>query len=413
MEMLPNKESHWFKELKEDRLKLKNEIDPVSRRSEYWRKSNLEILESDLDLNTLPKDSQADSVSIEKPSIIVTGKEVLDNRPKGVKNVGLEAFQLKNVISDEESEFKKYIGTIEKKSQKLIPRPLALENALNASNGIILKAKGLIKDPVYIENQIDISEENKFLRNFVKLENGSSLTIVETGSKSFTKNMMSEFYISKGAKLNYINLTNFYNKNPKIDHVFCDLEEGAVFNYFSLNLNPKSSRSEIEVHMSGKSSSVSISNICFINKDNHSNDENILINHLAPDCVSRQVLKSVLAGDCNSLVRGKIFVDAKAQKTDGYQSSRSLLLDNDAKFYCKPELEIYADDVACSHGSTSGSLDQESLFYLLSRGVSKQESEQILIMAFISEALEEIENTDIRETVRGVFSERVKRSSNE
>ena len=78
----------------------------------------MEILESDLDLNTLPKDSQADSVSIEKPSIIVTGKEVLDNRPKGVKNVGLEAFQLKNVISDEESEFKKYIGTIEKKSQK-------------------------------------------------------------------------------------------------------------------------------------------------------------------------------------------------------------------------------------------------------------------------------------------------------
>ena len=105
---------------------------------------------------------------------------------------------------------------------------MALENALNASNGIGFKGKGLIKDPIYIENQIDISEENKFLRNFVKLENGSSLTIVETGSKSFTKNIMSEFYISKGAKLNYINLTNFYNKNPKIDHVFCDLEGSYI-----------------------------------------------------------------------------------------------------------------------------------------------------------------------------------------
>ncbi len=413
MEMLPQKESRWFKALKQDRSKLKNEIDPVSRRSEYWRKSNLEILEGDLELNPLPKDAVSNFDSNKKPSLIMTGKEVLDNRPATAKNVGFEAFNLKSVISDEETEFKKYIGTIEKKSQKLIPRPLALENALNASNGIVLKVEALIKDPVYIENQLDISEENKFLRNFVKLEKGSSLTIIETGSKSFTKNIMTELYISKGAKLNYINLTNFYNKNPKIDHVFCDLEEGAVFNYFSLNLNPKSSRSEIEVHMSGKSSSVSISNICFINKDNHSNDENILINHLAPDCVSRQVLKSVLAGDCNSLVRGKIFVDAKAQKTDGYQSSRSLLLDNNAKFYCKPELEIYADDVACSHGSTSGSLDKDSLFYLLSRGVSKQESEQILIMAFISEALEEIENTDVRETIRGVLSDRVKSSSNE
>jgi len=191
------------------------------------------------------------------------------------------------------------------------------------------------------------------------------------------------------------------------------LEEGAKLNYFSLNLNPKASRSEIEVHMSGRNSAVSISNICFINKDNHNNDENILINHLAPECVSRQVLKSVLAGDCNSLVRGKIFVDAKAQKTDGYQSSRSLLLDNDGKFYCKPELEIYADDVACSHGSTSGSLDQDSLFYLLSRGVSKKESEQILIMAFVSEALEEIENSDLRETVSEILSNRVKSSSNE
>ena len=411
--MLPHKESQWFKALKENRSKLKNEIEAVSRRSEYWRKSNLEILERDSDLNALPINVDSDLVSFEAPSIILTGSEVLDNRPPEEKSVGLQAFHLKKIISDEDTEFKKYIGTIEKKSQKLVPRPLALENALNATNGMVLRVEGLNDAPIYIENQISISEDNKFLRNFVKLEQGSSLTIVETGNNSFAKNIMSEFSISKGAKLNYINLTNFNNKSPNIGHIFCDLEEGAKFNYFSLNVNPKASRSEIEVHMSGRNSTVSISNICFINKDNHNNDENILINHLAPECVSRQVLKSVLAGDCNSLVRGKIFVDAIAQKTDGYQSSRSLLLDNDAKFYCKPELEIYADDVACSHGSTSGSLDQESLFYLLSRGVSKKESEQMLIMAFIVEALEEIENTDLRDSVSEFLSNRVISSSNE
>ena len=275
--MLPHKESHWFKALKENRSKLKNEIEAVSRRSEYWRKSNLEILERDSDLNALPINVDSDLVSFAAPSIILTGSEVLDNRPPEEKSVGLQAFHLKKIISDEDSEFKKYIGTIEKKSQKLVPRPLALENALNATNGMVLRVEGLNDAPIYIENQISISEDNKFLRNFVKLEQGSSLTIVETGNNSFAKNIMSEFSISKGAKLNYINLTNFNNKSPNIGHIFCDLEEGAKFNYFSLNINPKASRSEIEVHMSGRNSTVSISNICFINKDNHNNDENIQI----------------------------------------------------------------------------------------------------------------------------------------
>ncbi len=411
--MLTLNESSWFKELKEDRSKLKREIEPVSRRSEYWRKSSLKVLEGDLDLNDLPQNVISDFGALEEPSIIVTGSEVIDNRKLINTEDSFQVFQLKNVISDENSVFKNYIGTIEKKSQKLVPRPLALDNALNAINGLVLEVKGWNEDPIYIENKIESSDENKFLRNFVKLERGASSTIVETGNKSFARNIMNEFYISKDATLNYINLTNINNKNPKIDHVFCDLEEGAKFNYFSLNLNPKASRSEIEVHMSGTSSSVSISNICFINKDNHINDENILINHLAPKCVSRQVLKSVLAADCNSIVRGKIFVDPKAQKTDGYQSSRSLLIDNNAKFYCKPELEIYADDVACSHGSTSGSLDQELLFYLLSRGVSKLESEQMLIMAFVSEALDEIENINLREYISRVISNRVRRMENE
>jgi Fe-S cluster assembly protein SufD len=107
----------------------------------------------------------------------------------------------------------------------------------------------------------------------------------------------------------------------------------------------------------------------------------------------------VLENDCTSIVRGKIYVAPEAQKTDGYQSSRSLLLNENSKFFCKPELEIYADDVICSHGSTSSSLDRESLFYLLSRGVHKSKAKEMLVIAFISEALEEIESEDIKAAV--------------
>ena len=174
------------------------------------------------------------------------------------------------------------------------------------------------------------------------------------------------------------------------------MAEYSSFNHFGLRLNTKATRTEIELHLNGRGISTSIANVCLLNKEHHVSDENVLINHNAHECKSRQVFKSVLDNDCTSIVRGKIYVEPEAQKTDGYQSSRSLLLNENSKFLCKPELEIYADDVICSHGSTSGSLDQESLFYLLSRGVHKNKAKEMLVTAFISEALDEIEDDSIK-----------------
>ena len=150
------------------------------------------------------------------------------------------------------------------------------------------------------------------------------------------------------------------------------------------------------MHLNGQCINTSIANVSLINKLDHFSDENVLVNHNAYECKSRQVFKSVLENDCTSIVRGKIYVAPEAQKTDGYQSSRSLLLNENSKFFCKPELEIYADDVICSHGSTSSSLDRDSLFYLLSRGVQKNKAKEMLVTAFISEALDEIEDERIR-----------------
>ena len=207
---------------------------------------------------------------------------------------------------------------------------------------------------------------------------------------------MSEIYLEKNAKLNYLDLTGSNNIYPKISHKFCDLAEKSSFNHFGLRLNTKATRTEIELHLNGPGISTSIANISLLNKNNHFSDENVLINHNSHECKSRQVFKSVLDNDCTSIVRGKIFVAPEAQKTDGYQSSRSLLLNENSKFFCKPELEIYADDVICSHGSTSSSLDEESLFYLLSRGVQKSKAKEMLVIAFISEALDEIKDESIK-----------------
>ena len=125
----------------------------------------------------------------------------------------------------------------------------------------------------------------------------------------------------------------------------------------------------------------------------------VFITHDAVGSESRQVFKKVLRNGATGVFQGKILVKPNAQKTDGYQISQSLLLDEDSQFLAKPELEIYADDVACSHGSTSGAIDEEALFYLTSRGISKQIAIDMLTMAFLAEAVEEIENIKLKQVI--------------
>jgi Fe-S cluster assembly protein SufD len=128
-------------------------------------------------------------------------------------------------------------------------------------------------------------------------------------------------------------------------------------------------------------------------------DDTVFITHDAERCESRQVFKKVLKNGATGVFQGKILVQPGAQKTDGYQISQSLLLDDDSQFLAKPELEIYADDVACSHGSTSGAIDETALFYLRSRGVPRAEAVDLMVLSFLAEAIEEIEAEEIRDEI--------------
>ena len=128
-------------------------------------------------------------------------------------------------------------------------------------------------------------------------------------------------------------------------------------------------------------------------------DDTVFVTHGGLNGESRQVFKKVLRNGATGVFQGKILVKEGAQKTDGYQISQSLLLDDDSQFLAKPELEIYADDVACSHGSTSGAIDEEGLFYLRSRGVPLAEATDLMTLAFLAEAIEEIDNAEIAEDI--------------
>jgi Fe-S cluster assembly protein SufD len=130
-------------------------------------------------------------------------------------------------------------------------------------------------------------------------------------------------------------------------------------------------------------------------------DDTVFITHDAVNCESRQVFKKVLRNGATGVFQGKILVKPGAQKTDGYQKSQSLLLDGDSQFLAKPELEIYADDVACSHGSTSGAIDEDALFYLRARGVPHNMATDLMTLAFLAEAVEEIEDDGLKDELTG------------
>ena len=383
--------SSWYDSLSRELERNSASIEKVSRRSEYWRKSNLDIV-SDL----VQEISETDIINLKgthlyEPELTIDG-DIMEL----ASDTSYKISSIMDEIADENSFTKNYFGKLEEKSQKLIPRPLARDNSLSPKVGYALSFSESFKRPLVIHNRTNNSASNCFQRNLIVIKKDVEATIIETGNNLSVFNSVTEIYLGENAKLNYLDLTGESNISPKISHKFCDLAENSTFNHFGLRLNTKATRTEIELHLNGKGINTSIANVSLLNKQHHFSDENVLINHNAHECKSRQVFKSVLENDCTSIVRGKIYVAPEAQKTDGYQSSRSLLLNESAKFLCKPELEIYADDVICSHGSTSGSLDRESLFYLLSRGVHKNKAKEMLVTAFISEALDEIEDESIK-----------------
>jgi Fe-S cluster assembly protein SufD len=173
---------------------------------------------------------------------------------------------------------------------------------------------------------------------------------------------------------------------------------------FTLTVNGVLTRNEAFIELTGDDAVAHIAGACLGDGDFH-HDDTVFVTHDAVNCESRQVFKKVLRNGAVGTFQGKILVKPGAQKTDGYQISQSLLLDEDAQFLAKPELEIYADDVVCSHGSTSGAIDEEAMFYLRSRGIDPADAQDLLTLAFLAEAIDEIEDQaiadDILERLRG------------
>lgn len=234
----------------------------------------------------------------------------------------------------------------------------------------------------------------------ITLEEGASLTLVErqNGEGAYWKNMVTEIELGPNAQLHHIRINTDSAEAVQTNIVHIKTDRDAVYNGFSLNMGGKLTRHEIHAKIQGQNAEVSFNGVNLLGAEQHG-DTTILIEHQAPNCRSNQFYRTLLDGKARGVFQGKVHVHQIAQKTDGYQLSNTLLLSPEAEMDTKPELEIYADDVKCSHGATAGQLDEEPLFYLRQRGLNEAQARLLLVQAFVDEVVDKIEDEPIRKEV--------------
>ena len=285
---------------------------------------------------------------------------------------------------------------------------LYLNSALsNKYYKILIKKNYILKKPLIIYHFTNdkMKSKNINLRLDFKLEQNSSLKLIDffndTSDKNFL-NILYNFDLDEDSSLKNYKIDKSLNKNLKYSFNNIEQKKNSISESFIFSAGSNYFKNEINCNLKGQYSSAFVNGI-FSLKDSQKHEIRTTINHLVENTKSYQLIKSVLGKNSKAAYQGRIYVDSQAQKTDGYQLSKAILLDETSEFNAKPELEIYADDVKCSHGSASGSLNENSIFYLMSRGLNYKQSKELLINGFMLDVVEKITDSEIKNLIKNMI----------
>ena len=283
-----------------------------------------------------------------------------------------------------------------------------LNNALtNKSFKIVIKKGYQLVKPliIYHTSNSKIWSKNINLRLDFELEEDSSLRLIDLFNDTSEKNFFNIFYdfnLKENAILKNYKVDKQENKNIKYSFNNIEQNKNTISETFILSSGSNFFKSEVNCNLNGEHSSAFVNGIFSLDNNKH-HEIRTIVNHLTENTKSYQLIKSVLEDSSKAAYQGKIFVNSDAQKTDGYQLSKAILLNKDSEFNAKPELEIYADDVKCSHGSASGSLNEDSIFYLMSRGLNYNQARELLINGFLLDVVEKITDSEIRNLIKNMI----------
>ncbi|MFP4288997.1 MAG: Fe-S cluster assembly protein SufD [Bacteroidales bacterium] len=248
-------------------------------------------------------------------------------------------------------------------------------------------------------------------RHLIIQEKNTKLTLVHcdhslTNNVSFT-NSISETFLNTNAEMEFYKVQNKGPNSGVMSHSFFSQKFNSKLNHTSLTLNGGFTKNMINVVLEEQEANATLNGLYLVDGSQHI-DNQLQIDHAAPHCISEQLFKGILDDESTAVFNGKIMVRKDAQKTLAYQNSKNLLLSDDARANAQPQLEIYADDVKCSHGATVGQLDQEAMFYLRSRGLDKRAARQLLMYAYAAEVVNRIGIEPLRERIDHLVDKRLK-----
>ena len=282
---------------------------------------------------------------------------------------------------------------------------VALNGAMMADGVIIDVADGAsLSQPLHIVHIAGGARPAAmFTRSLLKLGSNATATLVESyiageGAKAYQVHDSLIVSIGDGARLDHVRLVEDSREAFNISSSLVTLGAKAHFNTFGLTSGPNVSRYQAVIAFAGEGSQVHANGVNLLNGRQHA-DSTLLLDHAVPNCQSREIFRSVVDDRGHSVFQGRIIVRPDAQKTDAKMMTRALLLSDEAEADNKTELEIFADDVTCGHGATTGALDESLLFYLRARGLSEKEAQALLIQAFVGEAIESIASDALRDLV--------------
>ena len=290
----------------------------------------------------------------------------------------------------------------------------ALLNTSNLKNGTsITFTKGvLVETPIVILHITDSSKNQaaSHPRLAIKAEENAQATIVElflgNGDATSFTNAVTEIQCEGYSLLTYIKVGNENDNQLHVGNTKVDVAGNAVFNAITANFGGQMVRNNLRIALHESYSEAHLFGLYMSDEKEHI-DNHTVVDHQMPNCDSNELYKGIMNGSSTGVFNGKIYVQQDAQKTNAFQSNKNILLSDNAAINTKPQLEIWADDVKCSHGCTTGKLDKEQLFYLKSRGIDEQSAKTLLITAFANEILEQIKSKEVRAYVQNLLHNKI------
>lgn len=277
-------------------------------------------------------------------------------------------------------------------------------NTLHATDGVFirLQAKTIVEKPIQIVHVLTGENTISNLRNVIVSERFSEAEIVqvfltEKANESFVNNV-TEIFVEENAKLVFDKLQNETETNYHVSTEHVKQADNSNFKINTITLNGGLVRNDLFIDVEGKGVETHL-NGTYILKGNQHVDNHTTVDHLQPNCESNELYKGVVDENATAVFNGKVFVRQHAQKINAYQSNGNVLLSDSASVNSKPELEIYADDVKCSHGSTTGQLDEDAIYYLRARGISEKSAKALMVTAFIGDVIDKIDTEAVVEYV--------------